>query len=198
MSVRDHSLEHNNRGHVCDWTLNYFKTTHGSKTFLDIGAGIGLNCVWAEKYHGYTSTGIEADGACEKIHNNIVIHDFVSNGVCEFDETFDLGWSVATSEHIDEVAADDYVKTFLACKTVVFTWCPPGYSGYHHVNCQPQSYWINKFQKHGFVFDQSLSTLVAVNCKLRMVKSLDKQRKSVPKGYLRDWATVFHNPSIKQ
>ena len=103
MSRVDHSLEHNNRGHVCDWTLNYFRTTHGCKTFLDIGAGIGLNCAWAERNHGYTSTGIEADGICEKIHDDIVIHDFVSAGVCKFDRTFDLGWSVATSEHIDEV-----------------------------------------------------------------------------------------------
>ena len=195
MSIRDHSLEHNNRGHVCDWTLNYFRTTHGCKTFLDIGAGVGLNCAWAEKNHGYTATGIEIDSECTKVHDDIVIHDFVSDGVCEFDRTFDLGWSVSTSEHIDELGADDYVKTFLACKWIVFTWCRPGYGGYHHVNEQPQSYWIEKFQKNGFEFDSSISDLISQKSRLKMIK--EGSSKQVSKGYLRKWATIFKNPNFK-
>ena len=61
MSIRDHSLEHNNRGHKCDFTLDYFKREHNCKTLLDIGAGKGLNCAWATKHHGYKATGIEID-----------------------------------------------------------------------------------------------------------------------------------------
>jgi len=194
MSIRDHSLEHNNRGHKCDFTLDYFKREHNCKTLLDIGAGKGLNCAWATKHHGYKATGIEIDSECTKVHDDIVIHNFVTDGVCEFDRTFDLGWSVATSEHIDETGADDYVKTFLACKWIVFTWCTPGYGGFHHVNEQPQSYWIEKFHTNGFEFDSSASELISQKSQLRMMK--EGSPKQVSKGYLREWATIFKNPNL--
>ena len=208
MSIRDHSLEHNNRGHKCDFTLEYFKREHNCKTMLDIGAGNGLNCAWATDQHGYTATGIEIDSECTKVHDDIVIHNFVTDGVCKFDKTFDLGWSVATSEHIDELGADNYVKTFLACKWVVFTWCPPGYGGTHHVNERSQSYWIEKFHANGFEFNSSISNLIKEKSLLKMIKSPPTRilslkiksgsLKQVSKRYLRFWATVFHNPSINQ
>ena len=191
MSVRDHSLEHNNRGHVCDFTLDYFNKKHGCHSLLDIGAGKGLNCAWATKYHGYQATGIEVDAECEKVHDDIRIHNFVTDGVCQFDRRFDLGWSVATSEHIDESGTDDYVKTLRACDWVVFTWCTPGYGGYHHVNEREQSYWIKKFTENGFQYDETISKLIRTRSVLKMIKTLDKSKKQVYKGYLKDWGTVF-------
>lgn len=195
---RDHSLEHNNRGHVCDWTLAYFRDQHQCRTLLDIGAGRGLNCAWAEQQHGYTATGIEADpNLTAPVHPDIVCHNFVTDGVCEFDQQFDLGWSVATSEHIDAAGADAYVLTFRVCRWVVFTWCNPGYGGYHHVNEQPQSYWLPKFQQAGFVHDTKLSDLVKHRNQLRMIKGLGKSKKNTGKGYLNLWATVFRNTAIQ-
>lgn len=196
MSRIDHHLEHNGRGHKCDWTLKFWRQRYKCKTLLDVGAGVGLNCAWASYYHGYIATGIEADGQCKKVHDDIVIHDFVTDGVCKFDRIFDLGWSVATSEHIDEKGADNYVETFLACKHVVFTWCPPGYPGYHHVNCQYQPYWIDKFQNLGFIYDEKVSNIIKSRCEFSMIKNLDRLQKRRGKGYLKDWATVFHNPKI--
>lgn len=193
MNTRDHSLEHNNRGHKCDFTLNYFKDKYRCSTFLDIGAGRGLNCAWAARYHGYQATGIEVDGECEKVHDDIIIHNFVTDGVCVLDRKCDLGWSVATSEHIDELGSDDYVKTFQSCKWVVFTWCKPGYGGYHHVNERSQDYWIEKFSQFGFTYEDELSQIIKSQSQLKMIKSVDNTRKQVSKGYLKDWGTVFRN-----
>ena len=36
---------------------------------------------------------------------------------------------------------------------VVFTAAPPGQDGHHHVNCQPQSYWLSKFLARGYHFN---------------------------------------------
>lgn len=196
MSVRDHSLEHNNRGHVCDFTLDYFKKKHECHSLLDIGAGKGLNCAWASKYHGYQATGIEVDAECEKVHDDIRIHNFVTEGVCEFDRTFDLGWSVATSEHIDESAVDDYVKTLTQCRWVVFTWCRPGYGGYHHVNEQEEPYWIKKFSKFNFNKDIEISTLVRRRSNLSMIKSINAAGKKLRKVYLSSWGVVFKNSNF--
>lgn len=193
MSALDHSLEHNNRGHVCEFTLQYFKTKFNCQTLLDVGAGVGLNCGWAQKYFGYQATGIEADGVCQKVHNDIVIHDFEKDGVCDLGRTFDLGWSVATSEHIDSSGAIDYAKTFLQCKYVVFTWCNPGYGGYHHVNEQYLPYWLDIFLPLGFVYDEKLSRHIRKNNKLTMIKNLDSMKEKNKKYYLRKWGTVFIN-----
>jgi len=198
-TVRNHSLEHNNRGHVCDFTLKYFREKYNCRSLLDIGAGRGLNCAWAQQYHEYEAVGIEADPVLSNpVHDNIIQHDFVKDGVKQFDRTFDLGWSVATSEHIDASGADAYVQTFLACRWIVFTWCNPGYGGYHHVNEQYQSYWLERFQKYGFEYEPALSEIIKRNNQLRMIKSLNKTGKSVRKGYLKDWATVFENPQITE
>ena len=78
---------------------------------------------------------------------------------------------------------------------MLFTWCQPGYPGYHHVNCQLPEYWIPKFQARGYRYDGNRSRDVQFK-NLFMVKapfwrddSLNK--KQVFKPYLRDWGMVF-------
>ena len=40
---------------------------------------------------------------------------------------------------------------------VVMTAAPPGQGGTDHVNEQPNSYWIEKFRKRGFRYDETLT-----------------------------------------
>ena len=190
---------HNNRGHVDWFSLNFFKTKLNCKTLLDVGCGTGLNCDYAEKVHGYTATGLEADPDCKKAHDRIIIHDYEKNGAVTLNETFDLGWSVSVSEHIDESASDYYVETFTRCRWILFTWCTPGYGGYHHVNEQRLEYWIPKFEKQGMYVDYEKSKTIKNSNQLQMVKHTDWSTalKNKRKEYLSRWATVFKNCSIQ-
>jgi hypothetical protein len=84
----------------------------------------------------------------------------------------------------------------------VFTWCPPGYPGYHHVNCQKAPYWIDKFREINFTFDYKLTNRLLYHfSKLVMIKTpywRDNKlnSKKVPKAYLRKWGMIFKNDSI--
>jgi hypothetical protein len=42
-------------------------------------------------------------------------------------------------------------------QVIIFTAAPPGQGGTNHVNEQPPSYWISKFQERGFKYAEELS-----------------------------------------
>ena len=62
------------------------------------------------------------------------------------------------AEHLPAMVADRYVDllTHLS-QVIVFTAAPPGQGGDDHVNEQPPSYWISKFQQRGFGYAEELS-----------------------------------------
>ena len=72
--------------------------------------------------------------------------------------TFDVAISMEVAEHLPGAAAYCYVGLLTRLSPViVFTAAPPGQGGTDHVNEQPPSYWILKFQQHGFEHDKELS-----------------------------------------
>ena len=47
------------------------------------------------------------------------------------------------------------------------TYAEPGQPGYHHVNCQPQQYWVNKVEALGYKFNAEYSESlreIAIKC----------------------------------
>lgn len=63
---------------------------------------------------------------------------------------FDLAYCFEVAEHVPASLADRLVA-FLArlAPATVFTAAPPGQGGTQHVNEQPMSYWIEKFDREG-------------------------------------------------
>jgi hypothetical protein len=62
------------------------------------------------------------------------------------------------AEHLPEAVADRYVELLTSLSPlVVFTAAPPGQGGSDHVNEQPPSYWILKFQQRDFGHDDGLT-----------------------------------------
>jgi SAM-dependent methyltransferase len=71
---------------------------------------------------------------------------------------FDVAISMEVAEHLPKAVADRYVDLLARLSNViVFTAAPPGQGGTDHVNEQPPSYWISKFQIRGFVYDEGMS-----------------------------------------
>ena len=196
---------HWNRGHINGALLKYFKDKKQCKTFLDIGCGNGLNVAFANEVMEYDAYGIEGDPSAHinPITKNLFKHDFENDGKFKQElPNIDLGWCVSVSEHIEEKNVYDFVDVFQKCNWVVFTWCPPGYPGYHHVNCQKAPYWIDKFRQINFTFDYKLTNRLLYHfSKLVMIKTpywRDNKlnSKKVPKAYLRKWGMIFKNDSI--
>jgi SAM-dependent methyltransferase len=72
----------------------------------------------------------------------------VAEQICE---TADLVCSFEVAEHVPASLANNFVH-FMTClgPLVVFTAAQPGQGGIGHINEQPASYWIEKFERAGF------------------------------------------------
>ncbi len=188
----------NNYGHISSKALEYFQNL-GCKTMLDIGCGVGLNVSYASEVLGYDAWGIEGDPKCKPIVENFVLHDFENDGFLDKTKLphkeFDLVYCVVVSEHIEHSANAQFMDALSLGKYVLFTWCEPGYPGYHHVNCQFPDYWIPKFEALGYKYSITKTKKIK-NKNLYMVKKPywrdnSLNRKNIFKPYLRDWGMVF-------
>ncbi|MDX2116485.1 MAG: class I SAM-dependent methyltransferase [Planctomycetota bacterium] len=68
---------------------------------------------------------------------------------------YDLAMSLEVAEHVPEFLADAFVAYM--CNTsdlIVFTAAYPGQGGIGHINEQPRSYWIAKYNARGFTLDE--------------------------------------------
>jgi len=142
--------------HTDPGSLLWAKKQYGVDSMLDIGCSVGGQVITAVKEGGYArAVGVDGDReilqqAMKKNCNGqtgYICHDFC-NDVEIYPGQFDLVWCVEVLEHI----YDRYLQNVLNliettdCKLVICTAAAPDQpGGYHHVNCRPQSYWIDKF-----------------------------------------------------
>lgn len=65
----------------------------------------------------------------------------------------DLVLCLEVAEHIEPEYSNQFVDNLIKFShTVLLTAAPPGQGGHYHVNCQPFSYWINKFALRGYYY----------------------------------------------
>jgi cyclopropane fatty-acyl-phospholipid synthase-like methyltransferase len=158
-SVHDFELPHlggNLRhGDLARNTLVLWKTLvdrFAVRSMLDVGCGEG-HAVWYFHQLGVFAHGI--DGLPSNVTRAvapIALHDLTKG---PYRMPVDLTLSVEVAEHIEEQYVDHYVDTLCNGKVIAMTHGVPGQTGYHHVNCQPQDYWIEKIGSRGYVVDHS-------------------------------------------
>ena len=185
-NLPEHLGGHSNKTNLdtgaLDWAIRTFKP----KTFLDIGCGPGGMVELAES-KGLEAIGIDGDFTLERYNtNNFIIHDY-STGPINHNKTFDLGWSVEFVEHVYEKFIPNYMPSFKCCKTIIMTFAPPGFGGYHHVNENTQDYWISEFRSHNFKFDSMLTN------QLRASSTMGTKKR---KAFVRNRGLVFHNEAL--
>jgi len=71
---------------------------------------------------------------------------------------FECAWSVEVAEHLPLESSDTFVENLCRASTryVFLTAAPPGQAGTGHINCQPQEFWISKFDSRDFAYRQDL------------------------------------------
>lgn len=133
--------------HLWTWVVREFKV----QSVLDVGCGEGHSTRFFSKL-GCEARGVEG---CEKAVRESVapgrvsLHDF-RHGSFQT-APYDLAWSCEFLEHIDESYLEHVLQTLsLARKLILVTHAFPGQRGHHHVNCQPNHYWIRRIEALGF------------------------------------------------
>lgn len=139
-------------------TLAYLKARFAIATMLDVGCGPGGQLDEATR-HGIDAYGVDGDPHMARA--NVRIHDYTTGPLPA--EAFDLIWCMEFVEHIEERYVDHFLATFAGGRVLFLTAAPPGFPGWHHVNCQPESYWIALLGRHGWALDEDATAWVRAN-----------------------------------
>lgn len=131
-------------------------------TIVDVGCGTGA-LLEVLRRRGCQVLGLEYSEAalryCRSRDLDVRKFDLERDTLAD-DRTFDVAISMEVAEHLPEKISGRYVALLARLSSViVFTAAPPGQGGRDHVNEQPPSYWISKFQALGFAYDEELSRL---------------------------------------
>lgn len=133
----------------CPSAWKYILEKYEIKSVLDVGAGRGYAAKWFSE-NNIETTAIE--GLSENVANSVyplIEHDIT---VGSFIKSVDLVNCIEVVEHIEEKFIDNLLTTLCCGKYLFMTHAIPGQEGYHHVNCQPQEYWISHLKNRNFKF----------------------------------------------
>jgi cyclopropane fatty-acyl-phospholipid synthase-like methyltransferase len=130
-------------------------------TVIDVGCGTGALLEALQK-EGCQVSGLEyAESAlqyCRQRQLDVQKFDIEKMSLTN-QPTYDVAISMEVAEHLPETCADRYILLLTGLSPcVVFTAARPGQGGTDHVNEQPASYWMSKFQSRGFERDEILSS----------------------------------------
>jgi glycosyltransferase involved in cell wall biosynthesis len=132
---------------------------------LDIGCGMGTNLAWFDEY-GYEVLGVEGHPnavAASLVPGRIIQHDF-SKGPWSPERKIDLCICTEFAEHVETEFEQNWMVAVDQCKFLLLAAAPPGQGGYHHVNEQPDEYWIDRFKLRGFVQDVEITEMLRATC----------------------------------
>ena len=128
---------------------------------LDVGCGVGKSLEYFSNFDIET-IGIENSAIAiskslfkDKIIKHNLKHQFNLN------RSFDLVWCFEVIEHIHP----DYEEVFLQNLTshstkILISAAKPGQGGHGHFNEQASEYWLQKFKKLGYSYDEKFSAKV--------------------------------------
>jgi SAM-dependent methyltransferase len=175
IKLEKHLGGHFNITHLDSGALEWAIENYQVKSMLDIGCGPGGMVELAVKKYGLDALGIDGDFTLERFDDSkFLIHDY-TKGHAEINKDFDLAWSCEFVEHVYEEFLPNYMPSFQSCKVVIMTYAPPGHGGYHHVNCRPEEYWIEKFKNYGFSYDENLTKELRIASTMNIEKPKAKQ-----------------------
>ena len=190
--IDKHLGGHFNITHLDDGALNWLIKDFNVKSFLDIGCGPG-GMVNLAKQKGLKVRGVDGDYTLQRdCSADFIIHDY-TKGSCGLKETFDVCWSVEFVEHVHEDYLPNFSQDFTLAKYVVLTYAPPGWPGHHHVNCQPEDYWIQKFGEYGLMYNKEYTK------ELRYVSTMNTANPRIEPSntFVKDRGLFFENIRFK-
>jgi SAM-dependent methyltransferase len=139
-----------------------FPTSH---RYLDVGAGSGAFAAYAQR-RGHCVEACEYSwvgrwfSRCQGVRSQRL--DLREDVPAALDCSFDLAYCFEVAEHLEPSLGDRLVH-FVATQApvVVFSAAHPGQGGTGHVNEQPQTYWISRFEALGMNHRADLSEQLA-------------------------------------
>ena len=125
----------------------YLVHRFGVRSVLDVGCGEGQSVRY---FHDLGIVAHGVDGLrlnVERAIFPIAWHDLTVGPYCM---PVDMVNCIEVVEHIEEQYLDNLLDTLTNGRVVCMTHAVPGQDGHHHVNCQPDEYWISHMEARGY------------------------------------------------
>lgn len=136
----------------CPTVWKYVIDKYSVKTVMDVGSGRGYALNWFAD-NGMDAFGIE--GLSENVKNSLhktIEHDLTKG---KYVHPVDLVNCIEVVEHIEEQYLDNLLQTLSSGKYLIMSHAVPGQeSGWHHVNCKDQEYWITHLSRYGLNYSE--------------------------------------------
>lgn len=117
------------------------------RTVLDVGSGRGHAADW---FHRAGCRVVAIDASEANVRSALfptVLHDLTHGAMsCPAD----LVHCQEVAEHIPEAHVGNFLDTLANGAVIVMSHAEPGQPGYHHVNCQPAAYWVERMAARGY------------------------------------------------
>lgn len=149
------------RRHKLNWRVPYVCNAVikvlNPLSIVDVGCGIG-DYVAGFLINGVDAYGIEGSKNCLPYlvapEDKITITDLRKTLSWYW---YDLVLCLEVLEHVEKEFANMIIYNFSNMSDRILTSAaPPGQGGHYHVNCQPKSYWIEKFAAFGYKHDENV------------------------------------------
>lgn len=124
------------------------------KSILDVGCGTGVWLKIADEIGVKDYIGIDGEYVKTEMLEIPEIKFLRADLKNEFNlhKRFDLVISSEVAEHLPIETADKFISSLANhSDTILFSAAAPGQGGTHHINEQPQQYWVDKFNKHNYL-----------------------------------------------
>lgn len=126
------------------WLVDRF----GVGSVLDVGCGEGHAVRYFARRLGVIAHGIDGlELNVRRAVHPIARHDLAAGAYLM---PVDMAWSCEVAEHIDPEHVGHFVDTLANGRLVAMTYAVPGQAGHHHVNCQPEAYWVAQLARRGY------------------------------------------------
>jgi SAM-dependent methyltransferase len=128
-------------------TWSYVTERFGITSVLDLGSGGGYAADWFFRRGLRT---IAVDGLAENVRTAVyptIAHDLTRGPIST---RVDLVHCQEVVEHIEEQFLPHLFASLSSGRLVLLTHALPGQLGHHHVNLQPDDYWIEKMAQNGY------------------------------------------------
>ncbi len=173
------------------------------KSVVDVGCGIGtflhvFKKAGVEDVLGYDGTWVNLDQLSKYLSPAFFKKvDLEKTLVPE--RTFDLALCLEVAEHLQPESADILVETLTTLSNrILFAAAIPGQMGQNHINEQWPDYWLEKFNRYGYLFHDVLRPVFWNNrhvprwYKQNMFMVVKTGEESTLKGFER-----YFDPSLK-